>query len=224
MRDSGAPREGRTATRQILVLGATGRIGAEAVKAAQAAGIAVKIMTRRADAPVGGVRIVVGALDDPTTLADGLAGTDAVIAAVGPRQNRAEDAEAIERGMRALTDAMREAGVSRLVALSGAGIDVPGDAKPLVDRLVSRFVRVAARHVVAAKQREYAVFSATDLDWTALRPAIVQDGPPRGYRLSRKLSPGARTTRADIGRALVDQLDDRSFIRAAPFVLPPAQG
>jgi hypothetical protein len=123
--------------------------------------------------------------------------------------------------MRTLTAAMLDVGVLRLVALSGAGVDVPGDRKPTVDRVVSRFVRIAARHVVDAKQREYAVFSTTALEWTALRPAIVGDGPARGYHLSTTLRPGARTTRADVGQALVDQLADRSFIGAAPFVLPP---
>lgn len=180
----------------------------------------VTILARRHDAPVAGARIVVGALDDRAALADALAGSDAVIAAVGPRHNRAEDADTLEAGMVALTTAMQAAGIRRLVALSGAGIDVPGDHKPFVDRLVSRFVRVAARHVVAAKQREFDVFSATDLDWTALRPAIVGDGAPRGYRLSTSLTPAARTTRADVGRALVDQVDDLAFVHAAPFVLP----
>jgi hypothetical protein len=114
----------------------------------------------------------------------------------------------------------RASRVRRLVRLWGAGIEVPGDSKPLVDRVVSRFVRAAARQVVAAKQREYDAFSATDLDWTALRPAIVLDGPARGYRLSSTLSPGSGTTRAHVGQALVDQLEDRSFLHAAPFVLP----
>jgi len=48
----------------------------------------------------------------------------------------------------------------------------------------------------------------------------VTDGDPRGYHLSERLRPGARVTRADVAAALVDQLDDRAFNRAAPFVLP----
>jgi putative NADH-flavin reductase len=187
--------------------------------AAQAAGLERTILTRNRDLVPEGVRIVVGSLHDQHALTEALADSNAVIAAVGPRHNEAADADALEAGMRALVEAMGQNGVRRLIALSGAGIQVPGDRKPLIDRAVSRFVRVAARHVVAAKQREYDVFSATDLDWTALRPAIVVDGPARGYRLSNTLTPGARTTRADVGRALVDQTEDRSFLHAAPFVL-----
>jgi hypothetical protein len=64
--------------------------------------------------------------------------------------------------------------------------------------------------------------AGTDLAWTAVRPAIVTDGPARGYRLSLDLRPGARTTREDVGQALVDQLTDETFVRRAPFVLPAA--
>ncbi|MER3417885.1 MAG: hypothetical protein C4343_01955 [Chloroflexota bacterium] len=142
------------------------------------------------------------------------------MAALGPRSNTLEAERALEVGMRNLVAAMTDVGLSRLVALSGAAVDVPGDAKPAIDRVLSRFVRLVARHVVGAKQREFAVFAASDLAWTALRPPIVTDGEARGYQLSGRLRPFARVTRADVARALVDQLVDRSFIRAAPFVLP----
>jgi hypothetical protein len=49
---------------------------------------------------------------------------------------------------------------------------------------------------------------------------LVTDGEPRGYRLDLRLRPGVHVTRADVGQALVDQLADTSFVRAAPFVLP----
>ncbi len=83
----------------------------------------------------------------------------------------------------------------------------------------SRLVRIAARDVVGAKQREYDIFSASTLAWTALRPPLVIDGQPRGYLLSQRLTPGARVTRADVAQAVVDQLTDRTFVHAAPFVL-----
>jgi len=115
---------------------------------------------------------------------------------------------------------MQAEGVLRLVALSGAAVDAAEDRKPVIDRVMSVVVRRVARHVVAAKQREYEVFAGSSLEWTALRPAFVTDGPVKGYRLDLRLTPGARVTRQDVAQALVDQLADRSFIRAAPFVLP----
>ena len=206
---------------QVTILGATGRIGSLALAAALAAAHDVVILSRRPpdDLRIGPARVVVGGITDADAVRRAIAGSAAVIAAVGPRTNTAEDEQALETGMSNVTRAMAEVGVTRLVALSGAAVDVPGDTKPLVDRAVSRIVRLAARHVVAAKQREFEVMATSGLDWTALRPPIVVDGEARGYRLTDRLSPGARVTRTDVAAALVDQLDDSSFVRRAPFVL-----
>lgn len=206
-----------------MILGATGRIGGLVLRDALADDHhVVALSTRRASSqPRERLVVRAGDIRDRRAVHDAVAGVEAVIAALGPRTNSPEDEETLEIGMENTVAAMEAAGVSRLVALSGAAVDVPGDTKPLVDRLVSRLVRRVARHVVAAKQREYAVFAGSRLDWTALRPPLVTDGPAKGYRLDLQLTPGARVTRADVARALVDQVTDRQFVRAAPFVLPP---
>lgn len=207
---------------RLLILGATGKIGGLALVRALADGHDVVALVR--DAARLEIRerltIVPGTIADATVILGALAGSSAVIAAVGPRSNTAEDELALEVGMRNLTAAMEAAGVNRLIALSGAAVAVPGDRKPLLDRLASVLVRRFARHVVGAKQREYEVFSATGLDWTALRPPLVIDGPPKGYRLDERLKFGARVCRSDVADALVDQLTDSRFRQAAPFVLP----
>ena len=210
---------------QVTILGATGRIGFLAMTEALARGHDLILLSRR---PPTAPRIehastIIGDLADPDALRRAVTGSAAVIVALGPRTNTLEDELALELGMRNLVAAMEAQGVSRLIALSGAAVDVPGDAKPVIDRVASRIVRLAARHVVGAKQREFDVFSASGLAWTALRPPIVTDGAPRGYRLSERLSPGARVRRADVAAAMVAQLDDHLFVRRAPFVLSRAK-
>ena len=209
---------------QVTILGATGRIGSLAMMAALARGHDLVCLSRRPPTTpsIGRASTIIGDVADRDALGRAVTGSAAVIAALGPRTNTLEDELALELGMRNLVAAMEAQGVTRLIALSGAAIDVPGDAKPVIDRVASRIVRLAARHIVGAKQREFNVFSASALAWTALRPPIVTDGAPRGYRLSERLSPGARVTRADVAAAMVAQLDDDSFVRRAPFVLPRA--
>jgi nucleoside-diphosphate-sugar epimerase len=208
-------------TMRVTILGSTGRVGSLALEAARADGHEVVVLVRQAPAAeMPGVTTVVGAIDDAAAVRQALAGTTAVIAALGPRSNDAAAEHALVAGMRTLVEAMREEHVGRIVTLSGAAVDVPGDRKPWLDRIASSVVRRAARHVVAAKQGEFDVLSGSSLAWTALRPAIVTDGPARGYRLSDTLRPGARVTRADVGRALVDVLEDQAQVGKAPFVLP----
>jgi putative NADH-flavin reductase len=207
---------------RVIVLGATGRLGARALATALASGHEVVAYVRRPpDHPLPpGVTVVVGELNDAAALRRIMVGSTAVIAAVGPRSNEQAAADELAEGMRELVGAMEAGGVRRLVALSGAAVDVPGDHKPWLDRVASRAVRLMTRHVVEAKQREFDILSASTLAWTALRPAIVTEGEPRGYRLSEQLRPGARVTRADVAQALVDSLADDTFVRRAPFVLP----
>ncbi len=207
---------------RVLLLGSTGRIGTLTQRAAVEAGhdVVAIVRTERPIEPSPRVTTIVGALAELATFDAALDGVDAVIAALGARSNAAADAQALVLAMQAVIRAMERSPVRRLVALSGAGVDVPGDRKPLPDRVMSLVVRRAARHIVGAKQAEFARISASQLQWTALRPPLVTDGPARGYRLSSELRPGARVTRADVAQALVDQVGDGEFVREAPFVLP----
>ena len=210
---------------QVTILGATGRIGSLVVTEALARGHNLVLLSRHPPTvpSVEHTSTIIGDVMDPDALWRAVAGSAAVIAALGPRTNTLEDELALELGMRNLVAAMLAVGVSRLIALSGAAVDASGDTKPVIDRVASRIVRLVARHVVGAKQREFDVFAASALAWTALRPPLVIDGAQRGYRLSERLSPGARVTRADVAAAMVAQLDDDSFVRRAPFVLPLAK-
>ena len=171
-------------------------------------------------APTDRLTVVAGDARDGVSMSRAADGVDAVVVAMGPRSNTRDEEAALEQGMRTVVATMRSLGIRRVVTLSGAGVSIPGDEKPAVDRLMSKLVGRFARHVLAAKQREYEVLAGSGLDWTALRPPLVTDGAAAGYRLDLRLTPGARVRRADVAQALVDQLEDRTYLARAPFVLP----
>jgi putative NADH-flavin reductase len=157
---------------------------------------------------------VVGSLDDSQALQEALSGADAVISAIGPDGNKPEQVAILRDGMRQTVGAMRAAGVVRIVNLSGAGISAPGDHKPLVDRVASGLVRRFARYVVAAKQAEYDTLAASDLEWVAVRPALVTDGPLTGRYIAGPdaLRPGARISRADIAHLMLAQAAEPTHV------------
>ncbi len=207
---------------RVLLLGATGRIGSLCLSTALADGHDVVALVRQPErvASDDRLKLVAGDTQDSVALARAADGVDAVLAAMGPRANTPEEEAALEQGMRTVVATMRSLGIRRVVTLSGAGVSIPGDEKPVVDRLMSKLVGRFARHVLGAKQREYEVLAGSDLEWTALRPPLVTDGATAGYRLDLRLTPGARVRRADVAQALVDQLEDRTYLARAPFVLP----
>lgn len=107
---------------RILLTGGTGGLGREVVRVAEAAGLALRIGSRRgrADGAPAGREWARMDLRTGEGVADALAGADAVIhAASDPRRHAAVDVE----GTRRLLDAARAAGLPHLVYISIVGVD-----------------------------------------------------------------------------------------------------
>ena len=208
---------------KLSVFGGTGRIGRLIVEQALGSGHDVTVLVRdpqRLGPTAERVRVVAGLVSDPAAVRDAVAGADAVISALGPDGNTADQVVALRDGMRTVIEAMREHGVRRMINLSGAAIDAPGDHKPMIDRFASRIVRLVSGHVVAAKQAEFDELLASGLEWVAVRPPLVTDGPPIGRYLAGLdvLHPGARIARADIADFMLAQAVDPTFAQSAPFI------
>ncbi len=208
---------------KLSVFGGTGRIGRLIVEQALGSGHDVTVLVRnpqRLGLTAERVRVVVGLVSEPAAVRDAVAGADAVISALGPDGNTADQVVALRDGMRTVIEAMREQGVRRMINLSGAAIDAPGDHKPMIDRVASRIVRLVSGHVVAAKQAEFDELLASGLEWVAVRPPLVTDGPPIGrYRAGLDvLHPGARIARVDIADFMLAQALDPTFAQSAPFI------
>jgi len=205
---------------RVAVFGATGGIGRHVVERALAAGHEVVALARDPGRVPARERlaVVAGDLTDESAVTRTVAGADAVIWAVGPTSNTADQPPLFEQGARNLVTAMSAAGVKRLIALSGAAITVAGERKPLSGRLMSGLVGMLAGHVVEAKRREYEVFSQGELDWTLARPPRVVEGSARGtYQAGERLT-GRTISQGDLAQFMIDQLEDRTWLRKAPFV------
>jgi len=202
---------------RLAVTGATGFIGSEVVSQALAAGHHVSALSRRAGAlrPRPNLEVVEGDAADANALASVLVGADAVISCVGGTENLAAL-------MGALLDAMRAAHVRRLVAISGAGITVPNERKPLRHRLASGLVRMLASKAVSAKQAEYEVLvsSSAGIEWVSLRPPRVVDGPASGKaRPSLDAAEMAfRVTRTDVAAVILQELTDDRYLGQAAYI------
>lgn len=164
------------------------------------------------------VRVVVGDATDPASLADLLDGADAVVSALGPT---GKEGDLHTRTAHALVEIMTIRGPRRFVGVSGAGIDVPGDRKAPKDKLISWLIRTLGGAVVKDKPAEYAVWAASGLDWTLVRPPRLTDGPISDRPLEHDAHRSTRSTmitRADLGTFLIDGVEANLYPRTAPFV------
>lgn len=143
---------------------------------------------------------------DRDTLADELAGADAVVfaAGAGPGSGTARK-DSVDRGAAVLlAEAALAAGVRRylLVSSMGAGSEPPPDTEA-----------VFAAYLRAKTAAEDAVRDS-GLDWTILRPGHLTDGKPTGTVTLAPSVPRGSVSRDDVAAALVALLDEPGTIGA----------
>lgn len=202
---------------RIAVLGASGGTGAQVVSQAAAAGHKVLAVVRdpsSAHGP-GGVRVVRADVMDAGSVAAAVAGSDAVVSALGRR--RSSPAPVCSASAPALVQAARASGIARLVVTSAAGMHTDGDG-PVTRWLLKPVLARVLREEFADMATMEQVVSASDLDWTILRPPMLTNGPHTGrYRscIGRNVRGGLRLSRADLADAAVRALTDPRTIRTA---------
>ena len=80
-------------------------------------------------------------------------------------------------------------------------------------------IRLAARHVLAAKEREAAIVLAADLDWVLVRPGRIVKGARSGrVRGSLDGPPRPKVTDGDVADFMLRAAINEEWIHRAPFV------
>ncbi|WP_101787314.1 NAD(P)-dependent oxidoreductase [Nonomuraea indica] len=203
---------------RIVVFGASGGTGRELVRQARAAGHHVTAVVR---SPGALADAVVADIFDPPSLVPLLAGHDAVLSVLGPRGRTATSV--CSTAVAGITEAMAEAGVRRIVAISAQPVLRGGAGDSWWYRLTARpLLRTIYRHVYRDLERMERILAAGDTDWTVLRPPYLTDDPPAGrYRTAMDANvPGWSLARSDLARAMLDALDDPATVRRAVGVGP----
>jgi putative NADH-flavin reductase len=206
---------------RLAIFGATGRTGRELVNGALNAGHEVVALVRRPDALPAreGVQAVAGDARDPEAVARAVAGADAVLVALG--HTRGSGTDVLSAGTRAIVEAMRDHGVSRLVVLSGAGVRVKGDPVAPGTLLMRGLLKTLARALIADAEAQYRVVSGSGLEWTVVRaPRLTNARGTARYRAGTGMALGPRdqVPRADVAEFMLSLVEDPRFVRDAPLI------
>ena len=205
---------------KLTILGGTGGVGRHLVTMAVEAGHEVTAFARNPrQLPCREqLRVVEGELPDREGLGAAVDGADAVLSAVGARSNTPDQVEVFATAMQDLVEVMAELGVRRLVAISGAGVLVPGDHVTLGRRFVRLMLRLFAKHVAAAKEQEYRVIAASPLDGVLVRPPRIVPGPSTGeYRVLADRVPSPKISQGDVAHLMLECVRGDEWVRRAPI-------
>ncbi|WP_017812530.1 NAD(P)-dependent oxidoreductase [Paenibacillus shenyangensis] len=201
---------------KVIIIGATGTIGQRLVQEGLRRKYEVTAATRdssKIDSTTERLHAIRMNVMEPASVEAAVAGHDVVITAFGPQFGQESE---LPEAARSIVEGMKNAGVSRLVIVGGAGSlevepgvrlmdtpDFPAEIKPL-----------ALAHVEA-----YEVYRHSDLDWTYVSPASwIEPGKRTGnFRIgtSRLITDddgASRISAEDYAAALFDEVEDPQFV------------
>ena len=209
---------------RVTVFGATGRIGRLVTEQLVAAGHDVTALVRSPDKLSlrdPHLSVHVGQLFDVDAVAGAVRGSDAVISALGPSLRRRARGTPITDATLVILAAMEAAGVRRFIGLATPSVPDPRDRPTLKGRLLPLMARAAFPNALVELRGMILAVAGSDLDWTLGRITRPTDRPAKGTVRAGFLGRdrvGWAMTRADIAAFLVGQLEDQTYLRAAPAI------
>lgn len=215
---------------KLLVLGASGGCGQWLVRLADERGHYVRALVQPStpyEPPSGAeIEVVHGNVLDANVLDRALTGCDAVISALGIRRKTpwnpwsalASPPDLTTRVAQHLVAAMLEHEVPRVIAISAAGV---GDSLPEVHPLI-RWMISNSNMAASYKDLEgmETTLAASTLDWMAVRPTTLRDGPPTGKaHLFDHYGLFTHITRGDVAAWMLNAVEQPTpFTRRTPMI------
>jgi putative NADH-flavin reductase len=207
---------------RLAVLGATGSVGRELVTQALAAGHEVRALVREQPKPGridNRIAVIVGDAMSAEAVKRTVAGSDAVVSALGHAKGAPDDI--LARATANVIATMRANGVDRLVVLSSPAVADPADRPGLFYRAARVLLRVAMPGVVRDHREQVRLIEESDLAWTIVRgPLVFTDGPHTGRYRAGPIGrdSGSRISRADLADFLLATATGDTFVRMKPLV------
>ena len=224
----------------ITVFGASGGIGTQFIELAKKRGHTIRAVYRSRSpvSPSGQVEVLVSPdIFNPDFVTQAIRGADVVVTALGPNFAKHHNAltkmisppDIHQRLARTLVRAMQEAGAPTKVISVSTGSMGPGDASMgLGPRLllgffrtfIARNLRLVGKDLGAMEQ----VFAWSRLDWYAVRPVKLTDGPLTECVQASDRFALKPISRADVAWYLLTLVEDPTPRQQRTPILVSAQG
>ncbi|MCF4122615.1 NAD(P)H-binding protein [Antribacter sp. KLBMP9083] len=209
----------------VTVFGATGAIGSLTVSELLAQGHTVTAHARNPEKIPprwgGRVRVVIGEISDAEAIDTAITGADVVVSALGPSMDRSAAGLPLVEGTGHILDAIKRHGVNRYIGHGTPSVLDPRE-KPTVQ---TRLIGFLGRRMFPRAYQEMLGMSrlvmGSAVPWTIVRFTAPKDTPKTGalrvgfYGADRI---GFAVSRADIAAFTAAQVDDETYVNAAPAI------
>ena len=209
----------------VTIFGATGAIGSLTVDNLLEAGHEVVAYVRNpAKVPSrwdARVRVVVGEMSDADKIDEAVAVGEVVVSALGPSMDRKATGLPLVDGTANIILAMRRHGVTRYIGHGTPSVLDARDKPTMLTRTVGfmgrTFLPRAYRELIGMTEH----IRSAGIDYTIVRFSAPNDKPATGkiragFFGTDKI--GMAVTRGDIAAFTAAQVDDATYVRAAPAI------
>jgi putative NADH-flavin reductase len=115
--------------------------------------------------------------------------------------------------------AMNFYGIKRYIVTTGLNVNTPFDHKNEKVKMATEWMYQNYPKTTADKQKEYELLIASNLNWTLVRLPLI-NLTDESFRTETSLEDckGENISATDLGKFLVSQIDDETFIKQSPFL------
>jgi len=218
-------RSKKEARLKIAIFGASGGTGSLLTERCLAAGYSVTALVRRPKRfdLRDKVDIIQGSVFDPSPVRETVEGADVVLSTLGAHSPLRNE-NVLPRAVPRIVEAMKQTDVRRIVVLGSAGA-LPSslDKQPAWRRwIVQKIVyNTFLKWPVAEQVSQYAILSASNLDWTMVMPPMLTNGSAHHtYRIDGAALPrnGSRISREDIADFMMQQIDNPQWVKKGVYI------
>jgi len=201
---------------KICVFGANGKTGKQVVKQALQQGISV-IACDLSDSNIKSsdpkLQFMQGDVLDLAYVKRAIGGCDAVISVLGVKIGNSKPT--VSEGNDTIVKAMKELKIKRLITQSAFGAKESWKSLPFLYKLIHKLI---LGPVAKDKNRLEDIVTASNLDWTIIRPIRLTNGPMTGrYKAGKQVSFGMNpyVSRADVADFILRDISDDEYIKSA---------
>ncbi|MGV2941887.1 NAD(P)-dependent oxidoreductase [Mesobacillus sp. LC4] len=198
----------------ILILGATGRVGSHIVTYALHECHHVTALVRspeKIQIDHKNLTIIQGNVLNRDTIMRAINGMDVVISALNT-----DGTTTLSESMPLIIEAMENEGIKRIITIGTAGI-LQSKATPNVLRYQSSESKQKSTRAAKEHHKVYDMLRQSRLEWTIVCPTYLPDGEKVGsYRIARDVLPdgGAKISVPDTAEFTYKQVEARDYMRS----------
>jgi hypothetical protein len=114
---------------------------------------------------------------------------------------------------------MQQQGIRRYIQLAGLNIDTPFDRKGIQTLGATEWMKKNFSEIQRDRQAAYDKLILSNIDWTLVRVPMIDFVEGLGhFKVNLFDCPGTSISAGDIAKFIVDQLDEKEYLKLCPFI------